>query len=133
MTGFDAYEGAAGILYQEPLIWVVGQGVELSALETIPLALLPPPCRFRRVATELLEKACRTWEVSFTGTSMTGVQAAVQAGIGISILPKGALRKGLRMYSLARIVDEAREDDARDVFIGYLEAEPGDLQEDDLA
>lgn len=57
----------------------------------------------------------------------------------MSILPKGALRKGLRtapallklpalpMYSLALIVDAGRDDDARDVFISCLEAELNDV------
>ena len=77
--------------------------------------------------------------MSFTGTSIPSVQAAVQAGIGVSILPKGALRKGLRraqahldlpelpMFLLALIADEERDDDARDVFVSYLEAELEDL------
>jgi len=31
------------------------------------------------------------------------------------------------MFSLALIIDQEREDDARDVFISYLEAELADL------
>jgi len=77
----------------------------------------------------------RKWEIVFTGTSIASIQAAVQAGMGLSILPKGALKEGLKkapsrlklpelpMYALALITDEQREDDARDVFISYLEAE----------
>ena len=55
--------------------------------------------------------------------------------MGLSISPKGALKEGLRkapsnlelpelpMYSLALITDEQAKNDARDVFISYLEAE----------
>lgn len=139
VAGLDDYPGTARVLYQEPLVWAVGQGVDGTVHERLHLALLPPPCHFRKLATDLLEQAGRTWDISYTGTSMSSVQAAVQAGIGVSILPKGALRKGLRkapahfelpdlpIYSLALIQDEERDDEARDVFVGYLEAELDDL------
>jgi hypothetical protein len=60
--------------------------------------------------------------------------------MGLSILPKGAVKEGLRkapshlelpelpMYSLALITDEQRPNDARDVFISYLEAELNNLK-----
>ena len=104
------------------------------------LALLPSPCSFRKIATEGLEKANRKWEVLFTGTSIANIQAAVQAGMGLSILPKGALKEGLRkapshlelpelpMYSIVLITDEQKANDARDVFISTLEAELNNLK-----
>jgi len=139
VTGLDAYPGPARVLYQEPLVWAVGQAVEMSVHDMVHLALLPPPCHFRKIATELLNTAGRTWDMSYTATSISGIQAAVQAGIGVSILPKGALRKGLRrapdhlelpelpVYELALIMDETVENEARDVFVEYLEAELEDL------
>jgi DNA-binding transcriptional LysR family regulator len=135
VAGKDAYQGNCRVLAQEPLIWVVGQDTEASLHDAVHLVLLPSPCFFRKIATEALEQANRRWEVLFTGTSIGSIQAAVQAGIGISVLPKGALRQGLRkapshlelpelpMYALALITDGQQENDARDVFIGYLEAE----------
>lgn len=55
--------------------------------------------------------------------------------MGLSVLPLGALKDGLNkapshlnlpelpMYALALITDEHRENQARDVFVSYLEAE----------
>jgi DNA-binding transcriptional LysR family regulator len=135
VAGKDDYEGTCRVLTHEPLVWVVGRDTEASRHETIHLVLLPSPCYFRKIATESLEKLGRKWEVLFTGTSIASVQSAVQAGMGLSILPAGAMKEGLRkapsqlelpalpMYSLALITDEQKENDARDVFISYLEAE----------
>ena len=135
VAGKDAYQGTCRVLTQEPLIWVIGKDTETSLQETVDLVLLPSPCHFRKIATDRLEKANRKWEVLFTGTSIASVQSAVQAGMGLSILPAGALKEGLRkapshlhlpelpMYALALIADEQRRNDARDVFISYLEAE----------
>lgn len=136
VAGKDAYQGPSRVLVQEPLIWVTGKDNEASLHdEVLNLVVLPSPCSFRKLATESLEKANRKWEILFTGTSIANIQAAVQAGMGLSILPKGALKDGLKkapphlglpelpMYSIALIADEQRENDARDVFISYLEAE----------
>ena len=136
VAGKDAYQGESRVLAQEPLVWVVGENRDASFQEeAVSLVLLPSPCSFRKIATESLEKANRQWEVLFTGTNIASIQAAVQAGMGLSILPKGAVKEGLKkapshlnlpelpMYSLALITDEQKENDARDVFISYLEAE----------
>ena len=68
------------------------------------------------------------------------IQAAVQTGIGLSILPKGAITKRLRkapsnwelhelpIYSLALFTNKKKENDARDVFVFYLEAELNNLE-----
>lgn len=140
VAGKDSYQGSSRVLAQEPLIWVVGNDTEASLNEALHLVVLPSPCSFRKVATESLEKANRKWEVLFTGTSIASIQAAVQAGMGLSILPKGALKEGLRkapshlelpelpMYSIALIIDEQKANDARDVFISYLEAELNNLK-----
>lgn len=140
VTGKDAYQGSSRTLLQEPLFWVVGKNIDPSLLGgVINLVLLPSPCSFRKYATEGLEKVNRKWEVLYTGTSIPSIQAAVQAGMGLSVLPKGALKDGLKkapshlnlpelpMSSIVLITDEEKENDAKDVFISYLEAELNNL------
>lgn len=141
VTGKDAYEGNCRILIQEPLIWAVGKETDVPIhAEAVNLVLLPSPCSFRKIATDGLEKTNRKWEVVFTGSSMANIQAAVQAGMGLSILPMGALKEGLRkapshldlpelpLYSIVLITDEQKTNDARDVFCSYLEAELNKLK-----
>lgn len=135
VAGKENFVNHSRPLTREPLIWVVAE--DMTAIPDdapVPLALLPPPCSLRKLATEGLEKANRKWEILFTGASISNIQAAVQAGIGISILPQGALRDGLKkapaqlglpelpMYSIVVITDEQKKHEARDVFISYLEA-----------
>jgi len=139
VTGKDAYQGSCRVLMQEPLIWVIGKDAEVTLHDVVHLVLLPSPCVFRKMATEGLEKANRKWEVLYTGSSIANIQTAVQAGMGLSILPQGALKEGLRkapshlqlpelpMYSIVLIKNEEKSSDARDVFISYLEAELNNL------
>jgi DNA-binding transcriptional LysR family regulator len=44
-------------------------------------------CLYRRRAIHLLEAAGRTWRVAYTSKNLAGIQAAVSAGLGVSILP----------------------------------------------
>jgi DNA-binding transcriptional LysR family regulator len=140
VTGKDAYQGNCRVLLQEPLIWVIGKNTEISIHDMLHLVLLPAPCVFRKMAKEGLDKADRKWEVLYTGSSISNIQTAVQAGMGLSILPTGALTEGLRkapshlelpelpMYSIVLIQDEQKANDARDVFVSYLEAEVNNLE-----
>lgn len=135
VAGQDDYQGDCRILTQEPLSWVVGNEFGSTLSEPIQLVLLPSPCNFRTLATASLDKSSRKWEILFTGTSTSSIQAAVQAGMGLSVLPQGAIAKGIRkapaiwhlpelpMYSLALFTDEQRSNTARDVFVLYLESE----------
>lgn len=135
VAGKDSYQGTSRVLAQEPLAWVVGRNSDLATDDPVSLVALPAPCSFRKIATESLDRANRKWEILFTGTSIANIQAAVQAGMGLSILPQGAVTPGLKkapssldlpelpMYSIALITDEERENEARDVFVSYLEAE----------
>lgn len=50
----------------------------------------------KKVVTEFLEKENLKWKISFTGTSPASIQTAVQAGMGLSILPMGALKEGFK-------------------------------------
>lgn len=137
VAGKDLYQGSCRVLIQEPLVWTTGQGAEFDMHETLPLIALPSPCHFRKLATETLEQRNRKWEIIFTVTSISSVQTAVQAGLGLSVLPMGALKKGLNkapsklelpelpMFSIAIFADEQKKNNARDVFISYLEAEVG--------
>ncbi len=140
VSGKDSYKGDCRVLAKEPLVWVVGKDTDLPHFDApMNLVVLPSPCMFRKLATDGLEKMNRKWEVLFTGTSISNIQAAVQAGMGLSILPQGALKEGVKkapahlklpelpMYSIVLITDEQKQNDARDVFISYLEAELSNL------
>ncbi|NWE37727.1 LysR substrate-binding domain-containing protein, partial [Pseudomonas gingeri] len=76
--------------WPEPLVWVCGQDQDLE-LETLPLALFPQGCIYRKRATRALDKARRSWRVAFGSHSLTGIQAAVTSGLGLSILPVSAV------------------------------------------
>jgi DNA-binding transcriptional LysR family regulator len=86
----EAGSGECHASWPEPLVWVCGQGQDMQ-LDTLPLALFPQGCIYRQRAIRTLDKARRSWRVAFGSHSLTGIQAAVTSGLGVSILPKSAL------------------------------------------
>jgi DNA-binding transcriptional LysR family regulator len=67
-----------------PLCWVGNSKyVERSQLP-LPLVLFEPPCAFRTLALDSLDKVGRPWRVAATSASLSGLWAAVSAGVGVT-------------------------------------------------
>lgn len=89
----------AKAIWSEPQVWVVREGMEPARGAPVALALLPPPCVLREHALSSLKRLKRPWTVAFTGSSMASVQAAVSAGLGVSILPRSSVLAGMQALS----------------------------------
>ncbi len=76
--------------WPEDLVWVKSPRLQLSD-QPVPLALFPQGCLYRQRAIGSLDKAKRPWRLAFASHSLTGIQAAVASGLGISVLPTSAV------------------------------------------
>ncbi len=85
----------AETLWQEPLLWVVGEAWATALPAPLPLALFGENCVFRLAATAALAKAKRDWLLAYTGSSLAGLRHAVRCGLGVSVLPRSLLQPGL--------------------------------------
>jgi len=94
----EAGSGECHASWPEPLVWVCGHDQDVHA-ETLPLALFPQGCIYRQRAIRTLDKARRSWRVAFGSHSLTGIQAAVTSGLGVSILPNSAVLPSHRICS----------------------------------
>ncbi|MEU6782769.1 LysR family transcriptional regulator [Nonomuraea angiospora] len=70
---------------RRPLVWAIGQGVDVTA-DPLPVVLFSNPCSWRTAVLKTLERADRRWQVAFESNSLIGVLAAVRAGLGIAAL-----------------------------------------------
>lgn len=79
--------------WPETLVWAAGGDLEAawSADEPVPLALFPQGCVYRQRAIRCLDQSHRRWRLAFGSQSLTGIQAAVSSGLGVSVLPTTAL------------------------------------------
>ena len=106
-------------VWREPLVWVARDQLAAMGLETVPLVVSPEPCVYRKRAIDALDAIGRKWRVAYTSTSLAGSQSAVNAGLGITVLP----REMVPPY-LTSIIDDPELPSLYDTEIALIEA-PG--------
>jgi DNA-binding transcriptional LysR family regulator len=84
--------------WPETLRWVTSARRPIDPdMDPVPLAVFPQGCLYRNRAVHALESAARPWRVAYNSPNLSGIQAAVSAGLGISILPEVAILRGHRV------------------------------------
>ncbi len=69
----------------------------------LPFVAFGPPCAFRAAAVEALDAAGLPWRLAFTSYSLSGVWAAVEAGLGVTVRSTVAMPDGLAAVSSERL------------------------------
>jgi DNA-binding transcriptional LysR family regulator len=88
----NAGEGDRMAAWPERLRWVGSRRHPIDlARDPLPLAVFEQGCLYRNRAIHTLEAAQRRWHIAYTSANLTGIQAAVSAGLGISILADVAI------------------------------------------
>ncbi len=85
--------GGIGV-WRELLVWTASSRLVLSPDEALPLVLAPVPDVYRKRALATLDAMKRPWRIVYTSPSLNGLQAAVQAGLGVTVLPKEMVPPG---------------------------------------
>ncbi len=84
------------VVHQEPLVWLTAIDSDVHHETPVPLALLPDGNLYRDHAIASLETAGRRWRLACTSESISGLQAAVLAGMAVTVLGRSTLIPGLR-------------------------------------
>jgi DNA-binding transcriptional LysR family regulator len=70
-----------------PLLWAAAEGFDAS-INPVPLVVFSEPCSWRSLMQASLSSAGRCSRIAFESGSLTAVQAAVRAGVGVTgLLP----------------------------------------------
>lgn len=101
----------ARAIWREELVWV---GPVLDSLPAafeearalfnergrpLPMVLSPPACVYRERALGALDRAKAVWTSVFTSPSHAGCSAAVRAGLGYAVMPRGLIPPGVQVLS----------------------------------
>jgi DNA-binding transcriptional LysR family regulator len=84
------------VVHQEQLVWIVGEHSQAQCEDPVPLALLPPGNIYREYAIDQIERSGRKWQIACVSESVGGLQAAVFAGMAVTVLCRCALVGGMR-------------------------------------
>ncbi|MFT5112158.1 MAG: DNA-binding transcriptional LysR family regulator [Parasphingorhabdus sp.] len=83
--------------WQESIEWVAADNFLFEPDRPVPLVVAPPGCVYRRRVIEALEACNVAWRIVYTGTSYSGIRAAVGAGLGVTALARSTVPDDLRI------------------------------------
>jgi DNA-binding transcriptional LysR family regulator len=87
-------------VWPERVHWVTSKTHPIDVeIRSVPLIGFPTGCLYRSRAIHAIESAGRAWHMAYTSSSLTGIQAAVAAGLGLSILSEIAIQADHRVLT----------------------------------
>lgn len=89
-------------VWREVLAWVASPRLVTRVGDPLPLVLSPSPDVYRKRALSALDAAGHPWQIVYTSPSLNGLLAAVQAGLGATVMstemiPSGLISVGARL------------------------------------
>ncbi|MCA6125980.1 LysR family transcriptional regulator [Bradyrhizobium sp. WSM 1704] len=86
--------------WPERVHWVTSkQHPRDTTTGSVPLIGFPLGCLYRAGAIHALESAGRSWHMAYTSSNLSGIQAAIAAGMGLSILSEMAIQADHRVLT----------------------------------
>lgn len=77
--------------FPEFMAWFEAADASGEWPDPIPLVAFPPGGLYREPMFERIEREQRRWYIAFSGSSLHNVLVAVEAGLGLSLLPESAI------------------------------------------
>ena len=87
------------VLRREPTVWATAERHLAHECDPLPLALFQSGCIFRDWALAGLNGMGRAYRIAYTSASISGVLAAVTAGLAVTVLCRSILPVGVRVLS----------------------------------
>ncbi|MCP5159183.1 MAG: LysR family transcriptional regulator [Gammaproteobacteria bacterium] len=84
------------VLRREPMVWATAERHLAHEDEPLPLALFQPGCPIRDWALTGLRGLGRPYRIAYTSASISGILAAVTAGLAVTVLGRSILPTGVR-------------------------------------
>ena len=89
------------VLYEDPTCWVSSAHRSFPADESLPVALFDHACWWRDAASNSLHARGKPYRVVYSSQSVSGVIAAVEAGIAVGLLGRSSLHADLSVVNEA--------------------------------
>ncbi|SMO96493.1 LysR substrate-binding domain-containing protein [Ruegeria faecimaris] len=87
------------VLYEDPTCWVSSVRWNFQIDESLPVALFDHACWWRDAAVNSLQARGEPYRVVYSSQSVSGVIAAVEAGIAVGLLGRSSFHAGLSVVN----------------------------------
>jgi DNA-binding transcriptional LysR family regulator len=88
-----------------PLLWAAAENFDVT-VDPLPLVVFSEPCQWRSRMITALSTAGRKYRVAFESGSLTALQSAVRAGLGVTTMLPMAMAPGLSSLPVAPFLPE---------------------------
>lgn len=81
----------------DELVWVSSNGTQnlLEKNQSVPLIAAPDGCIYRQRAIRKLSSSKKPWHIVYTNADLSGIQAAIAEGMGITVLARSTVPDNL--------------------------------------
>jgi DNA-binding transcriptional LysR family regulator len=93
----NALEESDNLVKTDNLVWVSGPDYNTQKSSPIPLIVAPEGCIYRQRATRVLNKIKEPWQIVYNIPDLTGIQYAIQEGLGVTVLAKSTVPENLKI------------------------------------
>ncbi|MCB1798703.1 MAG: LysR family transcriptional regulator [Gammaproteobacteria bacterium] len=119
VAGFERGEFDAVLVLDEPgntrngvvlessqMVWIGPEAFEWDRRQPLPIASFDNPCGFHKAATTALDRARIPWRLVYTTSSVTGLIAAVRAGMAVTVRTPHSLQQGTALVQTELVLPE---------------------------
>ncbi|MFD2205011.1 LysR substrate-binding domain-containing protein [Kiloniella antarctica] len=85
--------------WSDRLAWVSNGDEKLLQEDTLPLIVYPQGCLYRQRTVNALTRAGKKWRVAYSSPSQSGIEAAVKAGLGLTVLSEKTVPDSLQIIA----------------------------------
>lgn len=80
---------------RDTMVWVGHEKTVLEAGQPVPVVAYQAPSVSRQIGLDALEAAGRTWRITCNSREVSGLLAAVRAGLGVAVFPQSLIPEDL--------------------------------------
>jgi DNA-binding transcriptional LysR family regulator len=91
----DATAENSDLVKTDPLVWVSGSILTAQRVSVVPLIVASQGCIYRNRAISVLNQSKQPWQIVYTNPDLTGIQYAIQEGLGVTVLAKSTVPDNL--------------------------------------
>jgi DNA-binding transcriptional LysR family regulator len=89
----------SNLVKTDDLVWVASADHNAQKVSTVPLIAAAEGCIYRHRAIRVLDRSRQPWQIVYTNPDLTGIQYAIQEGLGVTVLAKSTVPKNLKVLS----------------------------------
>jgi DNA-binding transcriptional LysR family regulator len=89
----------SSLVKTDELVWVASADHNAQKVEVVPLIAAAEGCIYRQRAIKLLDRAKQPWQIVYTIPDLTGIQYAIQEGLGVTVLAKSTVPENLKILT----------------------------------